>query len=524
MGKIGKRLSFALASGAACVMSFAPAAGQQTSNQQTTGQQTTSQQTTGQQTPNQLTSNQQTPSQQLIRQRALQNPARRLALPAGQQLGTGEGLSVTLDYLSTFRYDDNLRLTNPSLGSTSRWENLLGIGVVNQTPDSTLTFDLSGLIRIYDEPVLGSDTEFNDPLTRLTYLRDRANSRFSGLLEYRSTDLNFNRSLTDINQDGIIDAGDVVISSGDRADGRINLDWQTGLNDPLGFQLTYNRYERTYTNTTDPDLFDNEYDDFAATVLLRFSPVLQGNVSLGYIGYTAEDQERTDRKTTTLSTGISYDVSAVTTINADIGVTQVDETLRTFNTNTVDEDYVARFSWFRELPDGSVNALLDHTFGVNGARTNATVGRDFQRPNGSFDFNIGLTHGPFGETTVIGDLNYVYTVNRSQITATAQRRVDTSTQSRETRQTLAYFAYDYFINQDSALSLSIDYVDQEEEGPGPTDPLSRTNITAAYTRAITKDWAMTLGYQYLIDEQRQSAQATGSSIYFTLGRRLFLKP
>ncbi|TMV07018.1 hypothetical protein FGK63_12955 [Ruegeria sediminis] len=557
MGKNKKKLSLALAGGAASIIAVAPAIGQQyptqvpaqvasgqqltapqvlgqqpqVPGQQSAGQQSSDQQSSGQQSSGDLTTLQQTPGQQasaqliqnpVVRQLA-QNPARRLARPGLLQTGVGRGPSVTLDYLSTFRYDDNLRLTDPSLGSTTRWENILGLGVVNQTPNSTLTFDLSGLFRIYDEPVLGSDTEFVDPFTRFSYQRDSANSQFGAALEYRETDLNFSRSLTDINLDGIIDSSDITTSAGIRTATFGNLDWQTGINDPLGFQFGYFHRERDYRDTTDPNLFNNRTDNFSVAALMRYSPVLQGNVRLSYEEFKAEDTVQTDRNTTTLSTGVSYDVSSVTTVNADIGIRQVDETFRALNTNSVTEDYVALFTWSKALPDGTANAVLDHTFGVNGSRTSATVGRSYQRANGSLDFNVGLTEGPFGETTWIGDLGLLYSLNTSQFAARLQRRVGTSTQSRETRQTLAYLAYDYFINPISAVSFSLDFADQEDEGPGAANPRQRANFTAAYTRAITNDWAMSFGYQHQFDDQGGTT-ASGNSVYFTLGRQFTLKP
>ncbi len=503
------------------ILSLTPAVAQQTSTQQT---QTSTQQTTLQQTTAPTTVVQQTPSQQLITQRALQNPARRVGRPTtGQPTGTGSGLSITLDYLSSLRHDDNLRLTDPSLGSTTWWENTLALGVVNQTPDSTLIFDLSGLYRIANEPIIGTESSFSDPFARLDYQRTRANSQLGLGLEYREQDLAFNRALTDTNLDGIIDASDVIGTIGDRVNTRADLDWQVGLNDPLGFQFNYSYRERTYQNTIDPNLFDNSFDDFAATTFFRFSPVLQGTLDLSYSDFKAEDSVRTDRQTTVVSVGAIYDISAITTITADVGYSQVDETLRTTNTNTVTEDFVWSLGWSKTLPDGTADIFLDQTFGVNGARTNATFGRSYQRQNSSLSFNLGLSNGPFGETTPIGQLDYSYQLPSSRIGATIQRRVGTSTQSLETRQTLAFLTYDYFINPVSALSFSLDYIDQEDEGTGAANPRQRGTFNASYSRAITRDWAVNLGYQYEMDEQN-GFTATSSSVFVTLGRRFTLKP
>lgn len=531
MGKSRNRLSTALGGGAVLFVSLMPATGQQISTQQTS---TSTQQTTIQQTnaPSTLvpqtiapsTAVQQTPSLQLITQQAQRNPARRVGLPtAAQQIGTGSGLNVTLDYLSSLRHDDNLRLTDPSLGSTTWWENSLILGVVNQTPGSTLTLDLSGLYRIANEPIIGTESSFSDPSAQLTYQQTRSNSRFQLLASYRERDLAFNRSLTDINLDGTIDASDVIGTVGDQINTRGNLDWETGLAGPLGFRFTYNHRERRYSNTIDPSLFDNSADDYAATASLRISPVLQGNIRVGYTDFTADDTVRTDRQTTTVSTGATYDVSSITTVSANIGYTQVDDTQRATNTNDVTEDFIWNFAWNKTLPDGSADIQLDQSFGVNGSRTNATFGRSFQRPSGVFSFNAGFTRGPFDEVTPIGQIDYSYRVASSQIGATIQRRVGTSTASRETRETAAFLTYDYFINQVSALTFSVSYIEQEDDGSGPSNQRQRGTFDASYTHAITKNWAMNVGYQYEMDDQ-SGFKASSNSVFLTLGRRFNLKP
>ncbi|NOE35833.1 hypothetical protein [Ruegeria sp. HKCCD7318] len=441
----------------------------------------------------------------------------------GQQTGTGTGLSVTLDYLSSLRHDDNLRLTDPSLGSTTWWENTLALNVLRQTPDSTLAFDLSGLYRIANEPIIGTESSFSDPSTQLSYQRNRANSRLSLLALYRERDLAFNRSLTDINLDGTIDSSDVIGTVGDQINTRGNLDWEIGLNDPLGFRFTYNRSERRYANTIDPSLFDNRRDNYTAAVVLRASPVLQGNLRIGYTDFTADDTAQTDTQTTTVSTGATYDLSAVTTVGANIGYTQVDDTRRATNTNNTTESFVWNFSWNKTLSDGSANILFDQNFGVNGSRINATAGRNFQRNNGVFGFNVGFTRGPFDQITPIGQINYSYQLASSQIGATIQRRVGTSTASIETRQTVVFLTYDYFINPVSALNFSINIIDQENDGSGPSNPRQRGTFDASYTRAITKDWAINFGYQYEMDDQN-GFKASSNSVFLTLGRRFTLKP
>ncbi len=505
MDKSRNRLSLILAGGAACALTFAPAVGQQSTPQQTI-------------------------IQPIPTLPAVGNPTTRSALtgnrnlPAGTPTGTGQGLRVTLDFASTFRYDDNLGLDDPSLGSTSWWENRLGLNVINQTPDSLLLFDLSGLHRYADQPSFGTSSELTDPSVNLSYSRDAANSRFNIQGSYRERDLNFNQSLIDINQDGVIDAADLAVDFGTRINTQYGLTWQTGVNDPLGFIFSYSRSDQEFENTVDPTLFDTERDTYTLTSLLRLSPVAQGNITLRYVDFSADDAVQTDRQTTTLSTGITYDVSPVTTVTADIGFTQVDETLRAIPLNTDDEDFVASATWRRTLHNGTANALVDRSFGTNGDRTSVQAGRTFILKNGSFAVNAGISRGPFGENTPIADIAYVHNLSTSQITASLRRRVGTSNQNVETRETVARLGYDYFINSLSGLSFGVNYAEQEDTGIGPSNRRRRTDFDVSYTRTLTKDWNMTVGYQRRLRNDSGPGSSDSNSVSLTLGRQFTLKP
>ncbi len=450
-------------------------------------------------------------------------PASGAQAPAVQS-GTGSGVTVTLDYRSTLRYDDNLGMDDPSLGSTSRWDNTFALGIANQTPNSQLNFDLTGLHRSADRPVIGTDTGFYDPTALLSYSTNSANSSLTAVAEYRESDLTFNRGLSDINQDGVIDDSDILTDRGTRIATRAGLTLQTGINDPIGFIFNYSLRQRDYRDTTDPGLFENSISNYSLTTLLQLSPVLQGNVSLNYTDYTAEDARRTERQTTTISTGVTYDVSAVTTVDVSLGISQVDETRRAVPSSTTDENFVGSFSVTRDLPSGTANAQVDQTFTSNGSRTNATVGRTFLLPNGTLGFNVGATYGPFEQLTPIGDLTYVHSLSSSQITASLRRRVGTSIQDRETQQTLAKFNYDYFINPVSSVSFGVTYVDQQDDGTGASNQRQRADFNASYTRAITQDWGVTVGYQRSYDDFVGSGSADGNSVYLTLGRQFVLKP
>ena len=115
-------------------------------------------------------------------------------------------------------------------------------------------------------------------------------------------------------------------------------------------------------------------------------------------------------------------------------------------------------------------------------------------------------------------------MNASQFTASLRRRVGTSNQNVETRETVARLGYDYSINALSNLSFRANFAEQENAGNGPSNRRQRTDFSASYTRAITQDWNMTVGYLHRFENDTGPGDADGNSVFLTLGRQFTLKP
>ena len=118
----------------------------------------------------------------------------------------------------------------------------------------------------------------------------------------------------------------------------------------------------------------------------------------------------------------------------------------------------------------------------------------------------------------------MHNLSTSQITASLRRRVGTSNQNVETRETVARLGYDYFINSLSGLSFGVNYAEQEDTGIGPSNRRRRTDFDVSYTRALTKDWNMTVGYQHRLRNDAGPGSSDSNSVSLTLGRQFTLKP
>lgn len=443
---------------------------------------------------------------------------------AQQASGTGSGFSATLGLSSTLRYDDNLGLDSPSLGSTSRWENSLNLSVVKETQIERLTFDLGGILRAIDEPVFGSDFGFKDPRVALSYARDTGNSLLQAGASYREQEIRFNEAYSDINSDGVIDAGDLVIDQGQRQRSNANLTLRTGINDPLGFQLRLSHREVDYSGVINPDLFYNRSDKVDATAFFQVSPVIQGNATLSYTDFSADDVPQTDRQTSVFKVGATFEISPTDTLDASIGRTRIEETVGVGpSVTTTDNGTNVNLAYSRQLANGSIGAFANHDIGVNGERTTISASRSIPLASGNLDFSLGATRGPFGETTPIGSLAYNYNLPTGRISADITRSVGSSTQNNEVRQTRARINYLHTINSISSVSFGVSYAEQIDTGNTSATDRVRANVNASYSHSLTQDWTLTTGVSHrFLDELGSSA--SGDTLFITLDRLFTLKP
>ncbi|PWE32988.1 hypothetical protein DDZ14_07820 [Maritimibacter sp. 55A14] len=498
MKKRQARLSFIVAGGAACVTALSPAIGQQLTTGGTTAAGTV------------------TPAQQQQQQQQT---------TTGVPQGTGTGLTVTLGLDSSLRYDDNLGLDDPSDGDTKRFENRLSLNVSSLKANEQLQFDLSGIARIVDKPNTGTDGGvFEDPSVGLSYARQGANSTFQGSANYREVDLDFFRPLTDVNLDGIIDESDLVDDNGTRNDTRLNLSLRTGVNAPLGFLFEVRHRDRDFRDTINPNLFDVRSTTGTVTSFLQLTQVTQGRVQLGFTDYEAEDPEQTNRETIDVLAGVNHLLSPVTTVDATVGFSRVDETLAAIPVSDTDTGATGSLTVTRTLGNGTIAASVDRVFGTNGGRTTARVIRDMALPSGTLSFSAGVTRGAQDSVTAIGSLNVTHVMPRSQIGASVERRVRTSSLNNEVRTTTANVNYTVTINNDSSMAFDAFYAQNADAGIGTAVERERTNLRATYNRSLTKDWGLSAGYEFRMSDESGSGSATGNMVFLTLQRQFTLKP
>ncbi|NJM81630.1 MAG: hypothetical protein HC844_03310 [Tabrizicola sp.] len=427
------------------------------------------------------------------------------------------GTTLTFGLASTVNISDNFNLEVDAPGTSTILDNEFTFGLLSETRTERLSFDLGAVLRFADIPGAGSDISVDDPSAAFAYSRDWANSRLSLSADYNQADLDFLDPFELVDD---FDDIDLVTDTGTRKTSAARLTFETGLNDPFGVELDLQHDDVDYVDTTDPELFDNRTDEASLTGKFRFSPVLEGRVTAALENYTADDAIDTDRTSTRLSFGATYEVSPVLTVDAELGTEKIDED----SLGTSDRGTFGAVEVTQTLANGTAGLLLERTFGIEGGRTSLSVSRDMELPGGTLGFSLGATRGELGSTELLAGLDYSRALPRGTVTAELDRSVVSNDAGNDVLTTRAALGLDLNLAPLSTVSFGLDYAETEDAGAGTTSRSDRTGLRAEYSHELTPDWDLTTGYEHTRLFTEGTGTATSNTVFLTLERVFTLRP
>lgn len=415
-----------------------------------------------------------------------------------------------------FSANDNIRLDGASVGTTYSSDTKLSFGFNSQTQSQTLALTLNGVLRLVDDPIIGTESGFRDPSMDLLYIRDSVNARLTLTANYKRPDLAFLDPL----RQGEINDQDLFRGGGTREEYLVGVLLETGLAAPLGFVFDVNSRGRRYSDTTDPLLFANHTDTAAVAALFQFSPVTRGRLDLSDETYTAKDTLRTNRSTRRFTFGLDHEFSSIASLSANIGHSEVVETFDTLPNRTVTSGPIGSLALTRLTPNGSISASLNTSLSTVGRQTTLEIARIIELPVGGLEFSFGATTGNGFDPLPIGAISYTAELPTGSLTAGASRRVSVSdTLSRNETTTRIDFGYAFDITDVSSLSFDMYYADISLTGTGAGGPgRERASFYATYTRDITEDWDFKAGYEYRYFNSSTTSPARSNVLFLSLER------
>jgi len=435
------------------------------------------------------------------------------------------GPVLTFGVGTTLSATDNYNLDPNNGENATLFDTRLSFGYLNRRANDVFSLDVSGVLRANEPP--GGSSVFDDRNARLGYDREGVNSRFSFGADYSFASIDSLDPFDDrFFEDDPLDPSDLTQDRGDREQFGARFSFESGLNDPVGFRLDGRYRDQTFSDTTDPDLFDTEIFSLTGTTRFTLSPVTEGRVVLRYEDYSAEDVPQTDRVTSSVNLGLTQALSPVDTLDVLIGYQEIEteETIGGLRQTDTDTGFIGSLDFTRELARGTIGTSFDVSESVNGRTATWLVNRAMPLPRGEIEFSLGAASDVDDTILPVGSLILTHEMKRSTLTASLERQVTTSSRSNELRTTRASLDYRYALTEISDLGFSASFAELDQAGGPAVNDTTRADLRATYSREITPDWRLSSGYEFRMRDEENVGSATSNRVFLTLEREFVLRP
>jgi len=204
---------------------------------------------------------------------------------------TSGGPLLTFGFDQTFDSNDNLDLDPVTLGTSTQSVTGLSFGLFSDTGISNLAVDVGTALRILNGPNNPS-TQYDVDATNfnLAYARNAANSSLAVGAYYTADQIDNMLTLGSFGP-GVVVPIDLSLLNGTgirRAYG-LNASLGLELQSPVSYDLSAGVDGLAYTDTSDPNLFNNQRTWISGSMSMQISPVTVAQVALNYGDYSTDD-------------------------------------------------------------------------------------------------------------------------------------------------------------------------------------------------------------------------------------------
>jgi hypothetical protein len=414
----------------------------------------------------------------------------------------GPGFSGTLSLSQGIEFTDNDDGTGES-SVTSRTG--LAFAARSVTRSETLTFGLGSEIVGELGSIRDDGFELENTAANVEYIRRGASSELSFGANYTEYDLD--DTIFESGPAFGIGTGTLIISEGTAAVTRVDLGLQTGIDQPLGFELRTGYFNEEFSDTVDPDLIDNDAYYIDATGLYRIDPSRTVRALAG-LSRETEASDVTDRYY--VGTGLAGVTAGGLSFTGDVLFDRVK-----VNSST-DDGLGVEFRVSQERTNGEYGFQLSSRIDEDGRRTASSVSRSMSLPDGSLEFSLGIVDQE-GDSSLrpLASLAYERATRSGALTASLSQApsVDGASYYSNTDISVGYRDQ---INAFSGWSAGLSYSAVNELGG--TDDDDRATATIAYTRTLTQDWEMSTGLSHVRESSAGGATDTSNTVFFNIQR------
>ena len=200
------------------------------------------------------------------------------------------GVELTLGVAQRLEFDDNLALATTKPGASFQAKTTLSFALKSETPNDRIGISASTVVRgTWGKGNANRGIKADDPRFDLTYAHDSGNSGYNLSANFRRSNLQFLRPLTDF-QDA---NGNIVLptdlsdlfGNGFRTDFGVVGGLSLGKTAPFGANFTVGLNGLSYDKVTSTALVDSQNRTFGANFRLRLNDVTDASANFSFVQF-----------------------------------------------------------------------------------------------------------------------------------------------------------------------------------------------------------------------------------------------
>ncbi|MEE9427092.1 MAG: hypothetical protein V3V25_02990 [Paracoccaceae bacterium] len=421
-------------------------------------------------------------------------------------------VTVNLSFSSKLSIDTNPNLAAVSSGTELAFSEGLFASFNNITQNQDLQVSVDTGFSFASTAGGGTSGSFNSPKFKLSYTRDSANSDLALSADYWSGDVT---SSFDADPTSAIF---IIVDTGTLVKSDLNFAYNWGLTAPLGFSLNASYSGSDYTGTSDPALFDSITTTVSAGANFRFSPNTNGSLTAFTTNYDSNDPIGTNSVTNEWAFKVTRDLATGLVLSGNAGYRDV--TTATSLSTTNRNGFFLGLDATQPVARGTYFGGISLDDSGSSLQTALTVGRSMDFPDGSLTASITANNVSGGSTQILASASYLKQLPDGSITLDLSQSLTENYLSQDVKLSSLGVIYQKNLNSDSDLNLAFDVSRSEDAGAGFAATLNRSKLTASYSRSLTPDWNMSVGYEHRQKSGSTVSTANSDSVFLTLTRDL----
>ncbi|MDE3079621.1 MAG: hypothetical protein KGI94_06300 [Paracoccaceae bacterium] len=435
---------------------------------------------------------------------------------------TQAGTLLHFGLQSSLRHDSNLDLAHTSPGSSTILDNTLSVGMTSVTRQSSFLLDLSGILRAASTPASVRDASFDGQKVKLGYKRIGPSSSFELGGSYDRISLQFLDPLSQT----MLNGTDLVPTKGTRRQFQANAQYTLGADGPYGLTLEARTFGRRYDGAGS-QFYDSTNTRVTATGRMELNKDNALLLSLMSGNYAARDSNATHERQQSVALTFGHNIDKDNQLKLTVGLLRQKIDSLTSTSNRTRPLFTVVYA--HSNGSATQTATLDHRLTPSGNRDTLTFQHRTDLPTGLLSFMIGASRTEGRSAQAIGALDYVLDGPRGRFSVRLSRSVSspwdlTGLDTQEELLTRAAASYRVHVNELTGLRFTVDFARSDPGNSSGGNSTQASNVTAAYERALTRDWQLSAGLTHRNRRDPVSGAAAGNAVFLTLARSFSIRP